>query len=74
VTGEDIAVGPCPSGSCIFVGDIGDNKLERSSYGIYRGHEAFPSRRPSKAPSRFDYFPFAYDDGPHNARPWSSIR
>jgi len=59
-------VGPCPSGSCIFVGDIGDNKLERSSYGIYRVTE--PSITSSvEGTVAFDYFPFAYDDGPHNA-------
>lgn len=26
---EDVAVGPCPSGQCLFVGDIGDNKRVR---------------------------------------------
>jgi len=63
---EDIAVGPCPMGSCIFVGDIGDNNLDRPSYGIYRVIE--PSITSSlEGTVAFDYFPFVYDDGPHNA-------
>ena len=30
---EDIAVGKCPSGSCVFVGDIGDNDKVRDEAG-----------------------------------------
>jgi hypothetical protein len=33
---EDMAVGPCPAGSCLFLGDIGDNRTVRTDYGIYR--------------------------------------
>lgn len=33
---EDIAVGPCPSGSCIYLGDIGDNLAVYSSVRIHR--------------------------------------
>ncbi len=37
---EDIAVGPCPTGSCIYVGEIGDNnKVEAVPYAIYRIEE-----------------------------------
>jgi hypothetical protein len=32
---EDIAVGPCASGSCVFLGDIGDNNRVRTDYAIY---------------------------------------
>ena len=32
---EDLAVGPCASGSCVFIGDIGDNNRVRSDYAIY---------------------------------------
>lgn len=33
---EAIAVGPCPSGSCLYVADIGDNKARRRQITIYR--------------------------------------
>jgi hypothetical protein len=33
---EDIAVGPCPSGSCIYLADIGDNLAVHSSVRIHR--------------------------------------
>ncbi len=33
---EDIAVGPCPSGSCIYLGDIGDNLAVHSSIRVHR--------------------------------------
>ena len=33
---EDISLGPCPTGTCVFVGDIGDNLQVRSDYAVYR--------------------------------------
>lgn len=33
---EDIAVGPCPSGSCLYLGDIGDNLAVHSSIRVHR--------------------------------------
>lgn len=33
---EDIAVGPCPSGSCLYLGDIGDNLALHSSVRVHR--------------------------------------
>jgi len=33
---EAIAVGPCGTGSCLHVGDIGDNEAERKRITIYR--------------------------------------
>ncbi len=32
---EDMAVGPCATGSCLFIGDIGDNNRVRTDYAIY---------------------------------------
>ena len=32
---EDLEAGPCESGSCLYVGDIGDNDAERESITIY---------------------------------------
>jgi hypothetical protein len=65
---EDIGIGPCPSGSCIYVGDIGDNHLARSNYGVYRVAEPSVSADAGALGSlEAEYFPFTYDDGPHNA-------
>jgi len=33
---EDIAVGPCPSGACLYMGDIGDNLALHSSVRVHR--------------------------------------
>lgn len=33
---EDIAVGPCPAGSCLYLGDIGDNLAVHASVRIHR--------------------------------------
>ncbi len=39
---EDIALGPCPRGSCLYIGDIGDNGERRASVTIYRIPEPDP--------------------------------
>jgi hypothetical protein len=65
---EDVSVGPCPTGSCIYLGDTGDNKLERSQYVIHRVAE--PATLPSDGSIvtvSYESFPFVYPDGPHNA-------
>ncbi|HEX2205550.1 MAG TPA: hypothetical protein VHG91_19720 [Longimicrobium sp.] len=33
---EDVAAGPCPAGSCLYVGDIGDNGAARDRITVYR--------------------------------------
>lgn len=33
---EDIALGPCPAGTCVYLADIGDNALKRGVYTVYR--------------------------------------
>lgn len=33
---EDMALGPCPAGDCLYVADIGDNALARKNCVIYR--------------------------------------
>ncbi|MHB8875084.1 MAG: hypothetical protein ACYC8T_15470 [Myxococcaceae bacterium] len=33
---EDISLGPCPSGTCVYLGDIGDNAQVRTNYAVYR--------------------------------------
>jgi hypothetical protein len=63
---EDIAVGPCPSGSCVYVADMGDNAEQRTSYAIYRAAE--PSALTAGAHDiTMEAFPFTYPDGSHNA-------
>ena len=64
---EDISVGPCPTGSCIYIGDTGDNKLDRTQYVIHRVAE--PATLPidgSVVTVNYESFPFVYPDGPHN--------
>lgn len=36
---EDIAVGPCPTGTCVYLGDIGDNAHVRTSRKVVRVNE-----------------------------------
>lgn len=64
---EDIAIGPCPAGSCIYVGDIGDNALNRSTKTVYRFPE--PALVPGQVATTIaitgvEAFPFSYPAGP----------
>jgi hypothetical protein len=61
---EAIAVGPCPAGSCIFVGDIGDNDTERPHVTIYRIPEPAEANGSAKVT---DVFHATYPDGAHDA-------
>ena len=45
---EDVAVGRCPAGSCVFIADIGDNASVRASVAILRAPE--PELGASPAP------------------------
>jgi hypothetical protein len=61
---EDIAVGPCPQGSCVYIADIGDNSGSRNHIMVYRVAEAAPG---DAATSPVEAFQAAYPDGPHDA-------
>ena len=61
---EDIAVGPCPQGSCVYVADIGDNPGRRTHVTIYRTAEPAPS---DAATAPVEPFTASYPDGPHDA-------
>jgi len=61
---EDIAVGPCAAGHCVFVGDIGDNDAVRPSCVLYRLPEPLKLGSADLTPVAL---PFVYPDGPHNA-------
>ena len=61
---EAIAVGPCGSGSCIYVADIGDNNAARSRVTIYRLPEPEAA---SGTAAVADVFHATYPDGSHDA-------
>jgi hypothetical protein len=70
---EDMAVGRCPAGTCVFVADIGNNISPRTEFAIYRATEpAVDAAGPTGAavPSMTlpaERFAFSYADGAHNA-------
>jgi hypothetical protein len=61
---EATAVGPCPSGSCVYLADIGDNNANRKSITVYRIPE--PDAASDQAMSA-EAFHAAYPDGAHDA-------
>lgn len=61
---EAVAVGPCDAGSCVYVGDIGDNHAGRSRVTIYRLPE--PEATGGTA-AVADAFHATYPDGPQDA-------
>jgi hypothetical protein len=65
---EDIAVGPCPAGSCVHAGDIGDNAEKRTEYAIIRVTEPeLPADPKAPVVVPFEQIRFTYPDGSHNA-------
>jgi hypothetical protein len=67
---EDLAVGPCPTGSCLYLADIGGNISPRTEYAILRTSEPeLPSSGSAPdATVECERFRFRYDDGAnHNA-------
>jgi hypothetical protein len=61
---EATAVGPCPSGSCVYVADIGDNSGNRKSITVYRIPEPDAT---SDHSTPAEAFHATYPDGPHDA-------
>jgi hypothetical protein len=61
---EDIAIGPCPAGSCIYVGDIGDNGTNRPTKTVYRFPEPDLVGGPATVTiNNVEAFPFSYPVG-----------
>ena len=61
---EDVAAGTCGDAECLYIADIGDNRLVRQRITIYQVD--IPSRgSASTAPARA--FHFTYPDAPHDA-------
>lgn len=61
---EDVSVGPCPDGSCVYLADIGDNRRSRDHVVFYRFPEPDGSDRTS-APA--ETYNAVYPDGAHDA-------
>jgi hypothetical protein len=61
---EDVSVGPCPGGSCVYIGDIGDDGAKRTQVTVYRVPEPKPDDS-TTAPA--DAFVFNYPDKAHDA-------
>lgn len=61
---EAVAVGPCASGSCLFVADLGDNDATRRHVTIYRVPEPTPTESSTR---QAEAFHAAYPDGAHDA-------
>jgi len=61
---EDLAVGSCPEGSCLYIADIGDNNRSRRGITIYRVPEPRGDDR-TTAPAQA--WTITYPDRPHDA-------
>jgi hypothetical protein len=61
---EDVAVGPCAAGTCLYLADIGDNEANRPQVTVYRVAEPSPA---DAATARVETFHATFPDGPHDA-------
>jgi hypothetical protein len=61
---EALSVGPCPGGSCLYIGDIGDDGAKRMQVTIYRVPEP---KADDTVTAQADTFVFAYPDKAHDA-------
>ena len=60
---EDLALGACPEGTCLYLADIGDGTARRAEVGVYR----FAEPDPAGGAVRARYFPARYPTGPRDA-------
>jgi hypothetical protein len=61
---EAVAVGRCPGGTCVFVGDIGDNEMKRRTITVYRTPEPAPA---DSATGPVEALEAVYPEGPQDA-------
>lgn len=61
---EAVAAGRCATGSCLYIGDIGDNDATRDHVTVYRVPEP-DAAADTSAPA--EAFHATYPDGPHDA-------
>ncbi|WP_246357435.1 cell wall anchor protein [Pyxidicoccus fallax] len=68
---EDVATGPCPTGSCIYMGDIGRNSANfptpPSTFAVYRIPEPNIGAGQTSGSLTAEKFPFQYPDSPKDA-------
>jgi hypothetical protein len=60
---EDLTVARCPSGTCLFIADIGDNNRARDFVRVYR----VPLPPATDATAAADVMELTYPDRPHDA-------
>ncbi|HXI20626.1 MAG TPA: hypothetical protein VNH46_06050 [Gemmatimonadales bacterium] len=67
---EAMSLGPCPAGSCLYIGDTGDDLERRDAAVIYRIREPTRLARfrgaPDPTPTDLDSAVVRYPDGPHD--------
>jgi hypothetical protein len=63
---EDIALGPCGSGTCLYLADTGDNRERRNSVRVHRLHEPTPEDMLGGRTLRAEVLHVRYPDGPHD--------
>ena len=61
---EDIALGPCPAGECLYIADTGDNGERREAVTVYRIPEPDPADTATPPAERFR---LRFPDGPRDA-------
>lgn len=61
---EDIALGPCPAGDCLYIGDIGGSRGKDEPLEIYRVPEPDPG---ASATARAERFRVPFPDGSRDA-------
>ena len=61
---EDISAARCGTGNCLYIADIGDNRLARSNIRIHRVPEPAPGDAETSQPA---VLTATYANGPHNA-------
>lgn len=61
---EDIAIGPCSSGDCLYIGAIGDNLHRDTMRAVLRIAEPAPDAREA---GTVESFPYRLPDGPSDA-------
>lgn len=68
---EDVATGPCPTGSCIYMGDIGRSSANfptpPSTFAVYRIPEPNIGAGQTSGSLTAEKFPFQYPDTPKDA-------
>ncbi len=60
---EALASGPCAEGTCLFIGDLGDNQRTRGNLEVHRVREPVTGGRETPVLATLK---LAYQDGPHD--------